>query len=345
LLGGDDRGIVGAESGNVTRVRLDEITVGEPIRAAGVDEAHVRILSESSEGLPPILVQASSMRVIDGMHRLRAAQIQGRTEIEARLLDISDAEAFLRGVAANVAHGLPLTLADRKSAALRIIELHPEWSDRAIGGAAGVSDKTVRALRHRHAEELPEQTRRIGLDGRVRPVDGAARRQTISELLSAHPQAALRQIAKWAGVSPGTVRRVRDSMDRNKPAAVRGLVPLQPRTPALAETGKESGGPRTTARAGVASVGVPAKDAESILQELRQDPTLRYRASGRDLLRLLGLRPALALRRKVIETIPEHRVTAVATLFRIYAQDWLDLAGLLETSVGTEREPVQRSAR
>lgn len=47
------------------------------------------------------------MRVIDGMHRLRAAQLQGRTEIDARLLDISDAEAFLRGVAANVSHGLP----------------------------------------------------------------------------------------------------------------------------------------------------------------------------------------------------------------------------------------------
>lgn len=335
----DRRRIETQESWPVTELPLSEIAPGELIRASGIDAEHVRILSETDEDLPPILVQKSSMRVIDGMHRLRAAQLLGRTGIRAQLLDVTDADAFLRSVAANVVHGLPLTLADRKSAALRVIALHPGWSDRAVGSAAGVSPKTVQSLRRLHGAELPQPARRVGIDGRVRPVDATAGRRVVTELLTANPQMAVRQVAKRAGVAPGTVRKVRDGLARGRDveAGAGRAASLRPdRTVRAAHP--ESAPASAAASAPAASpAGQPQEDAETILHELRQDPTLKYRAGGRDLLRMLGVRPALLLRRKVVDVIPAHRVPAVATLFRLYAQEWLDLAGVLERSRSSER--------
>lgn len=41
----------------------------------------------------------------------------------------------------NTHHGLPLTRADRKAAAQRILDIHPHWSDRAIAKVTGLSPK------------------------------------------------------------------------------------------------------------------------------------------------------------------------------------------------------------
>ncbi|MFC7729983.1 hypothetical protein [Actinomadura keratinilytica] len=69
--------------------------------------------------LPPILVHRRTMRVVDGMHRLRAARLQGRCEIGVRFVDGPDADVFVAAVRANIGHGLPLSLADREAAAAR----------------------------------------------------------------------------------------------------------------------------------------------------------------------------------------------------------------------------------
>lgn len=49
----------------------------------------------------------------------------------------------LVAVQANVAYGLPLTLADRTAAPARIVRAHAEWSDRMIAGFVGLAPKTV----------------------------------------------------------------------------------------------------------------------------------------------------------------------------------------------------------
>lgn len=85
-------------------------------RSQGEDDEHIQRLAENEADLPPILVQQGTMRVIDGMHRLRAAILNGRRSIDVEFFDGSDEEAFIRAVEQNVAHGLPLTLADRKAA-------------------------------------------------------------------------------------------------------------------------------------------------------------------------------------------------------------------------------------
>ena len=77
-------------------------------RLAGQDTDHVRVLSQA-DSLPPIIVQRGTMRVIDGMHRLRAAQLRGEKQIAVRFFEGSDDLAFVLAVHANTAHGLPLT--------------------------------------------------------------------------------------------------------------------------------------------------------------------------------------------------------------------------------------------
>src|ERR1700689_3893888 len=105
------------------------------------------------------------MRVIDGMHRLRAASLQARQTIDVIFFDGSEADVFLHAVQENIAHGLPLSQADRRAAAERIVASHPQMSDRAIGHSVGLAVKTVAAIRKRSSEEVPQSDARVGRDG------------------------------------------------------------------------------------------------------------------------------------------------------------------------------------
>jgi ParB-like chromosome segregation protein Spo0J len=312
-----------------TTVAIDKLIEGEPLRSAGIDSDHVRLLMDCDGDLPPILVQQSTMRVIDGTHRVFAARALGYTEISAYLLDVDDTTALLYGIAANISHGLPLSLSDRKTAALRIMRLHPDWSDRALGRACGLSGKTIAALRVTQESDLAAPRLRIGLDGRARPVDGSTGRQLVREILERKPNAPLRQVAKEAGVSTGTVRKVR------------------------AETSPTAGGSQGAAQVREADQptrqrAVPSEyperehiarmemDPERILDNLRRDPSLRYRVKGRDLLRLLYRGPVLAAGSAVVDEIPAHCIPAVARLTRMYAHEWLALSMLLESRARKE---------
>jgi hypothetical protein len=46
-------------------------------------------------------------------------------------------------VGMNIAHGLPLTRADRTAAAARVVHSYPQWSDRMISTVVGLSAGTV----------------------------------------------------------------------------------------------------------------------------------------------------------------------------------------------------------
>ncbi|MFD1048366.1 ParB N-terminal domain-containing protein, partial [Kibdelosporangium lantanae] len=111
-------------------------------RLEGEDGEHIRALVELDVQLPPITVHRTTMRVIDGMHRLRAAVLRRQDFIDAYLVDAEPDDVFVLAVEANIQHGLPLTFADRKAAAARIVRSHPHWSDRAIAAKTGLSPKT-----------------------------------------------------------------------------------------------------------------------------------------------------------------------------------------------------------
>ncbi|MEV0372122.1 hypothetical protein AB0I10_20205 [Streptomyces sp. NPDC050636] len=53
-------------------------------RTAGESSDHVRKLAELTTPLPPIVVHRPTMRVVDGMHRVRAAVLRGEEYVAPR---------------------------------------------------------------------------------------------------------------------------------------------------------------------------------------------------------------------------------------------------------------------
>jgi len=248
----------------------------------------IEILRESPRAFDPIVAHRATMRVIDGMQRLHAARARGQTQVEVRYFDGSAEDAFVLAVELNVHHGLPLTLAERKAATERIMDSHPQWSDRAIAARTGLSAGTVRTLRE--ARRTPRLATRVGRDGRSRPVDPTVGRQSAAQLLQANPRASLREIAREAGVSPGTVRSVRDTIHRAE------LPPARPPRPDLTATERVRPGLAAAARLSPESSDPPAAPTPRLLQRpqcvterLARDPSLRSTDLGRLLLRMLTM--------------------------------------------------------
>ncbi|WP_422769179.1 ParB N-terminal domain-containing protein [Plantactinospora sp. WMMC1484] len=302
----------------VVRLPISAIRGTDSPRSAGVDMAHALSLAQTEADLPPIVVHRPTMRVIDGMHRLTAAQIRGERTIRAKLFDGDDDEAFMLAVRLNVSHGMPLSIADRRAAAVRIIRTHPQLSDRAIAVTAGLAAKTVGSLR-RELDGPPVRAR-VGRDGRVRPVDGAAGRRAAAELIALHPDAPLRRIARDAGISVETARSVRARLRAGE-------------DPVLDRRTRPQRDDRTVNRQMTVKLpeADPSDELRSLLETIQRDPSLRYTESGRTLLRWLGPRVLLpdeiplSLRR-----IPPHSRLNLGSLARSCAAAWIQLAMGLE---------------
>lgn len=305
-------------------IRIDRLLPADSPRQVGEDPEHIRMLAESGAELPPIIVQRATLRVIDGMHRVGAARLRGRDTIEVTFFDGNEDEAFVMAVTANVAHGLPLSRADREAAAERIIATRPHWSDRAIAAATGLAATTVAKIRRRAAPDGPEATVRIGRDGRGRPLNGAEGRLLASTVIADRPDMSLREIARAAGISPATARDVRERMHRGE----------DPVPSKLRSRRNRPESPRT--RATPRERRVPT----SVLESLRQDPSLRFAESGRALLRWLsthGMEPDGW--RDYVGSTPPHAAYIVAGLARSYAKEWLDFASELEERARDRDDP------
>ncbi|WP_081512525.1 ParB/RepB/Spo0J family partition protein [Nocardia donostiensis] len=303
--------------GAVVDVAVSSLRAPDTPRIDGDDPEHVRSLAEAGAPWPPILVHRQTMRIIDGAHRVRAARLCGHDTIAAILFDGDEREAFVLAVRLNVVHGLPLSRGERRAAALRIIRDYPEWSNRAIAAAAGISDKTVAAVR-RSAAELPQSPRRVARNGVVHRLDTAQARRTAMELLRTQPGVPIAEIARRAGISETTVKDVRRRMRRGEdPVPARYRAAPRPRraTPAAAslDIGSEQAGH-------LESVG-----------RLRRDPAVRHSDSGRQLLRWLEA-PGFdcAHWAKVAENLPPYHIAAVIGLARQRAEAWQHFAHLLE---------------
>jgi ParB-like chromosome segregation protein Spo0J len=293
-------------------------------RLNGEDKAHIARLAETETPLPPILVQKGTMRVIDGMHRLMAASLLGLETIDVILFDGSEADVFLRAVQENVAHGLPLSQADRRAAAERIIASHPHMSDRAIGHSVGLAAKTVAAIRKGSNEEIPQSNARVGRDGRVRPLDSGAGRRRAAELLTQQPGASLRDVAQAAGISPATVLDVRKRLER-------GDSPVPEKAAAnAARKGAHSGDASAQAIRCNSRAAAPLDPAAAV-KKLLGDPSLRNNERGKGMLRLLHVNAVAAKQLPdVAAAVPPHCVGIVVQLARRYAEMWQDLARELD---------------
>jgi hypothetical protein len=297
------------------KVPVGTLLPADSPRIDGEDDAHVRVLAELGGELPPIVIHRSTMRVIDGMHRLRAAVLRGDDTVDAHYFDGTDVDAFVLAVELNGTHGLPLSAADRRTAVERILGSHPHWSDQVIASTTGVSDKTVAAIRQRSTSESPELTFRIGRDGRRRPVNSAGGRLRASELIAARPDASLRDIAANAGIALATARDVRERVRR-------GDHPVPERQRSAAALELMHGGADTPAAS-------PPVSPDFYV--LARDPALRSNEEGRALLRLLSLNMVSRERwERIIDNIPAHCASTVAEAARTCSTLWNQVAGSLD---------------
>jgi ParB-like chromosome segregation protein Spo0J len=300
------------------RIPVDSLLPPSELLRSAESAEHISVLAETEETLPPIVVHRETLRVIDGMHRLWAARSRGDTDIEVLFVDCSPAEAFVLSVELNRAHGLPLTMAERRSAATRIIGWHPHWSDRKIARTTGLAASTIASLRPPATAGAVE--RRTGQDGRSRPNDGTTGRQRAGELLAQNPDASVREIAKAARISVGTASDVRARLRRGEPAVTaRQQAALNARpSAATRRTGPNYG---------------------RVLQGLRKDPSLRFTEVGRHLLRLLdgGAPGSVEQITKIANSVPEHCRSMVIDMARESAAAWQHLADQLAGLDTTQR--------
>ena len=299
------------------------------------DEEHIHRLAETDSPLPPILVHRSTMQVIDGRHRLRAALLRGRDTIEVVFFDGSEEHAFIRAVEENIAHGLPLNLAERKAAATRIMSMHPQLSDRMIATHTGLAARTVAMLRRCSTEENAQSNTREGLDGRRRPLDATEGRRRAVDLIAEHPEASLREIARTAGVSLGTAHDVRSRLRRGEDPIPRGRRPEGADEPPPSAVDAYAVGATITAD-------LPADPAGSaelplLLEKLAKDPALRLTDPGRRMLRLLFSSTVIADWPELADSVPPHRVEAILKIAQQCAKDWDLLAQSLQRQTRSGR--------
>lgn len=200
--------------------------------------------------------------------------------------------------------------ADRCAAASRLVRSDPHLSDRAIAASTGLSAKTVANIRARRSARDRQQPARLGLDGRSRPVDPAARRRLASSYLARHPHATLREVARVAGISPGTARDVRARLGRGDdpvPARLRSdeqavVVVRQPRAPQVVRG--------------------------AALRMLRNDPAVRYVSGGRRLLQMF-YGPDKEWQ-QLVDSMPPHCMVLIAAAAQDCIRSWQAVADHVE---------------
>ncbi|MET9843910.1 hypothetical protein ACFZC6_17695 [Streptomyces ossamyceticus] len=305
-------------------------------RIAGVDQAHVELLLATEASLPPILVHRPTMRVVDGMHRLQAAVRRGEQNIPGRFFDGPEADVFILSVQSNVRHGLALSLADRTAAAARIVRSHPHLSDRAIARISGLSPKTVAAVRRRSTEEGAQSNVRVGDDGRVRPLDVSGQRKKACQLIAAHPDMPLREVARTVGISVATAHDVRKRMRSG-----REPVPARYREDDVPEGKHKDRVVRLAPPLGDPAQGECSGQSDHDLLELRRilkkDPSIRFTETGRALLRLFDAQELLgAAGDRLVDGVPPHWAETIAELAEGCASSWRAFAVQVRRNAATD---------
>jgi ParB-like chromosome segregation protein Spo0J len=330
----------------VEHMPLSRLTPGFFQRGAGTDPAHVQMLVEAASAaeLPAILVQASNSRIVDGMHRYEAAKIRGDETIPVRLINCTDKDAFILAVKANIWHGLPLSRADRMSGAKQIVEWHPDWSDRAIGMATGLSAKTIAGIRRQNSDETQLQSgKRLGRDGKRRPIAASEGRRRAAEYLALRPDAPLREIAREADVALATAQDVRARIRR-------GVDPIAPRRNTQAAEGADQGSglseacgtqrswaPNDTDSAApvLRSSAPPAPNWSALSPKLANDPSLKYTDAGRAFVGWMVMHVVDEQEwKKFVDTIPVHWLQHLSLIAGRVGQEWLEFAEELQRRQG-----------
>jgi hypothetical protein len=164
-----------------SRVSLERvIELAETRDVRPIDNDHVERLSLGVEALPPIdVVKLTEARfgILAGYHRVAASRLAGKKTVRVVVHDLETEQWHPFAVRSNLKHGLPLTMAQRREAARRMLLDNPRRSDRDIAADSGLSAPTVGKLRHQAIEDdepgVKDLHLRVGRDGKSYPVPPA----------------------------------------------------------------------------------------------------------------------------------------------------------------------------
>ena len=274
---------IAAPIGRASSLTLSELRGSISARVEGLRHSHVDELVQCPDTLPPIVVHRATMRVIDGVHRVAAAKRRGRKVLEAIYFDGTEEEAFALSVRLNATHGLPLSLADRKAAAQRILMRNGGWSDRFIATVVGLSHGTVAEIRRSTGRIGHSNEGRLGRDGKVRPLDPVGGRLRAAEELSKNPAITLRELARAAGISISTAREVRIRLEEGLDPVPDGLRQARRQAPVKSDKG-EAGPISGVSGESACTPAVPVSDPVSSSDPSRQarsETTTPRAADGR----------------------------------------------------------------
>jgi ParB-like chromosome segregation protein Spo0J len=317
---------------------VESLAPGYHLRQEGTDAAHVQALADAAESvpLPSILVQKHGSRVIDGMHRIEVAKLRSEWHVRARVIDCSDEEALVLAIRSNTLHGLPLSRTDRLASGKRILAAHPDWSDRAIAGITGLSAKTIASMRSRSIGATAFAGKRLGRDGKRRPVMPAEGRRRAAEYILAHPDASLREVAREADVSLGTAHDVKDKLRRGTDPAAR--VTELPGSQVAERSGETAADRPPTPIRTIHPAQVPCRGQRvpwpAMSAKLAGDPALRYTDGGRAFLRWMAghaMRPDEW--QEVVDAVPAHWLQEVSRLAQGMSEEWRQFAERLGTKL------------
>jgi ParB-like nuclease family protein len=312
---------------SVALVPIGELRASTVVRLRGMDVRHVEVLAAIEDELPPIMVRRETMEVVDGLHRLRAAELRGSSMIRVTFFDGDPDDAFVLAVRLNVKHGLPLTQADRVAAATRIIAARPDWSDRRIARISGLAPNTVGSVRMRTSSDGTTAVARVGMDGKLRPVDPVEGRVRAAELIEQRPEASLREIAAAAGIGLGTAHDVRNRVrDGNDPIPPK-LRGNRGRTDKPPKDTPEARPPRAN-----------PEDVGRIFDLLCRDPSLRFTEDGRVVLRLLRAHFIDDTEwHRIIDAVPPHCGEAIIQVAIHCSEVWASFANKVQSRVPPEQ--------
>lgn len=169
------------EAGTQTRAKINEDAVTEYAEAM-----------ENGAEFPPVTVfhDGTDYWMADGFHRIMAASRNGFVDIEAEVRKGTKRDALIYALGANTANGLRRTNDDKRRCVEIALKEFPDWSDRRIAEACGISNSTVGIIRNefRCANRTPDRQLRTGKDGKQYPAKRESRGWTAPEVATARPE-------------------------------------------------------------------------------------------------------------------------------------------------------------
>ena len=181
-----------------------------------------------------------------------------------------------------------------------------------------MSAKAIASLRN--SSTVPQMhLKRLGRDGKRRPIAHGEGRLRALEYITAHPEASVRQVARETDVSVGTVQKARESLRNGASHRSDGQATD---TVAACPLPAESD-PRPAGRGN----SVPYLAWPVVARKFTSDPVLRYTEGGRAFLRWMRAHSMHADEwREFADAIPTHWLDDVSRIALGMSDEWRQFA-------------------